>query len=120
TPDGCRLNWQRVDFEGGDSEWQCVQYCPRPGMPPPARTVALVSPPPMPQAGACEVAIFSEPGFGGTNATSADEQPDLGELGWANQVASLRVMSGTWDFFSEPGFTGEVVRYGPGEYPDLG
>ena len=25
TPDGCRLNWQRVNFEDGESEWQCVQ-----------------------------------------------------------------------------------------------
>ena len=34
TPDGCRLNWQRVDFEDGESEWQCVQFCRRPGNPP--------------------------------------------------------------------------------------
>ena len=27
TPDGCRLNWQRVDFEDGESDWQCVQFC---------------------------------------------------------------------------------------------
>ena len=119
TPEGCRLNWQRVDFEDGDSEWQCVSYCRRPGAPPPARTVALVAPPPMTQGG-CEMAIFSEPGFGGTNATASDEQPNLGELGWQNQIASVKVAAGTWDFFTEPQFTGEVVRFGPGEYPDLG
>jgi hypothetical protein len=120
TPDGCRLNWQRVNFEEGDSEWQCVQYCSRPGAPPPARTVALAAaPPPMP-GGACELSIFSEPNFNGTNATSADEQPRLAELGWANQIASVKVASGTWDFFTEPDFTGEVTRFPPGEYPDLG
>jgi hypothetical protein len=118
TPDGCRLNWQRVNFEDGDSEWQCVQFCPRPGAPPPARTVALVAPPPM--QGTCELSIYSEPNFTGTNATSADEQPRLAELGWANQIASVKIASGTWDFFTEPDFTGEVVRFGPGQYPDLG
>ena len=120
TPDGCRLNWQRVNFEDGESEWQCVQYCARPGAPPPARTVALAAPPPPMRAGACELSIFSEPNYRGTNATSADEQPRLSELGWANQIASIKVASGTWDFFTEPDFTGEVVRFGPGEYPDLG
>ena len=54
TPDGCRLNWQRIDFEDGGSEWQCVQFCRRAGLPPPPRTVALVAPPPMAQGGACE------------------------------------------------------------------
>lgn len=120
TPDGCRLNWQRVNFEDGDSEWQCVQYCARPGAPPPARTVALLPPPAMAQGGGCEVSIYSEPGFAGTNATSADEQPRLAELGWGNQVASVKVLAGTWDFFTEPDFTGEVTRFAPGDYPDLG
>jgi hypothetical protein len=120
TPDGCRLNWQRIDFEDGDSDWQCVQYCRRAGAPPPARTVALVAPPPLPQGGACEIAIFSEPGFGGTNATASDEQPQLSELGWQNQIASVQVKAGTWDFFSDPEFTGETMRLAPGEYPDLG
>jgi hypothetical protein len=119
TPDGCRLNWQRVDFLDGGSEWQCVQYCPRVGAPPPPRTVALVAPPPLPQGG-CEISIFSEPDFRGTNATANDEQPVLSEIGWQNQIASVQVKSGTWDFFSDPEFTGETMRLQPGDYPDLG
>ena len=119
TPEGCRLNWQRVEFEEGDSDWQCVQYCRRPGAPPPARTVALVALPPMTQ-GNCEAAIFSEPGFGGTNATANDEQPRLSELGWRDQIASIKIYAGTWDFFAGEDFTGEVVRFSPGEYADLG
>jgi hypothetical protein len=120
TPDGCRLNWQRVEFEDGDGDWQCVQYCRRPGMPPPARTVALVAPPPPPQGGACEISFFSEPGFAGTNATANDEQPRLGEIGWQNQIASVKVAAGTWDLFSDQEFTGETMRLQPGEYADLG
>ena len=91
TPDGCRLNWQRVDFEGGGGEWQCVQYLPAAGAAPPPRTVALVAPPAMAQGKACELSIFSEPNFGGTNATANNEQPTLGEIGWQNQIASVRV-----------------------------
>jgi hypothetical protein len=120
TPEGCRLNWQRVEFEDGDGDWQCVQYCRRPGAPPPARTVALAAPPPPPQNDACEISIFSEPNFAGTNATATDEQPRLNETGWQNQIASVKVAAGTWDFFSDPEFTGETMRLQPGEYPDLG
>ena len=120
TPDGCRLNWQNTEFEGGGSEWQCVQYCARPGQAPPPRTVALVAPPPLPQGGACEISIFSEPNFAGTNATASDEQPNLDEIGWQNQIASVQVQSGTWDFFSDQQFTGETMRLAPGEYADLG
>ena len=97
TPDGCRLNWQRIDFEDGDGEWQCVQYCRRrAGLPPPPRTVALIAPPPMAQ-GTCEMAIFSEPNFGGTNATATDEQPN-----------------------SERERLAEPDRFGAGEVRDLG
>lgn len=119
TPDGCRLNWQRIEFEEGDGEWQCVQFCPRPGLAPPPRTVALVAPPPMAQ-GKCEISFYSEPNFSGTNATSTDEQPNLSENGWQNQIASVQVKSGTWDFFSDQQFTGETMRLAPGQYPDLG
>src|SRR5436190_2193370 len=119
TPDGCRLNWQQVGFEDGGSEWQCVQFCPRPGLPPPPRTVALVAPPPLAQ-GTCEISIYSEPNFGGTNATATDEQPTLSEIGWQNQIASVQVKSGTWDFFSDQQFTGETMRLAPGSYADLG
>jgi hypothetical protein len=120
TPDGCRLNWQAVAFEGGGEDWQCVQYCPRQGEAPPARTVAFVAPPPLPPGGACEISIFSEPGFAGTNATASDEQPNLGTTGWQNQIASAQVKAGTWDMFSDPEFTGETMRLAPGDYADLG
>jgi hypothetical protein len=119
TPDGCRLNWQRVDFEDGDSDWQCVQFCRRPGNPPPPRTVAFVPPPPLPQGGACQISIYSEPNFGGITANASDEQPRLNENGWQNQIASVKVAAGTWDFFTDPEFTGGTMRLTPGDYPTL-
>lgn len=120
TPDGCQLNWQMVGFEGGGGEWQCVRYCGRPGLPPPAQAVALVAPPPVASTGRCELTIFAEPGFAGLNAPTGEDQPRLGDLGWKNQIASVQVQAGTWDFFSEDEFAGESMRLAPGPYPQLG
>jgi Beta/Gamma crystallin len=118
TPDGCRLNWQEVPFDGGGSEWQCVQFCPRPNQPPPARSAALVVAPP--SGGRCEVEIFAQPQFAGLSAQSTVDQPQLAEAGWKNEIASIQVKAGTWDFFSEDEFAGENMRLPPGPYPDLG
>jgi len=120
TPDGCQLNWQMVGFEGGGGEWQCVQYCGRPGVPPPPQAVALTAPPPVAAGGKCELTIFAEPGFAGLNAPTGEDQPHLGEVGWKNQIASIQVQSGTWDFFTEDEFAGENMRLAPGPYPQLG
>ena len=119
TPDGCQLNWQQVNFEDGGADWQCVQFCPRPNAIPPPQAVALVAPPPMPQ-GSCEVTIFSDMNFGGTGVTTGEEQPALSQSGWQNQIASIQVKSGTWDFFTDENFAGGTMRLQPGPYQDLG
>src|SRR6185503_16943592 len=90
TPEGCRLNWQEVAFEGGGSEWQCVQFCARPNQPPPARSAALVVAPPAPSGGRCEVEIFAGPQFAGPSAPSDVDQPHLAEAGWKNEIASIQ------------------------------
>ncbi len=120
TPDGCELNWQQVGFEGGGSEWQCVQYCQRPGVPPPPRAAALVVAPPAPAGGRCELEIFAEANFAGLNAQSTTDQPKLDESGWKNEISSVQVKAGTWDFFTDDDFAGENMRLVPGPYPDLG
>jgi hypothetical protein len=120
TPDGCRLNWQIVGFEGGGSEWQCVQYCARPGVAPPPRAASLVMTPPAPSGGRCELEIFADPKFAGLNAQSDVDQPKLVDAGWKNEISSIQVKAGTWDFFSEDDYAGENMRLAPGPYPDLG
>jgi hypothetical protein len=119
TPDGCQLNWQMVNFEDGGGDWQCVQFCPRPNALPPPQAVALVAPPPVPQ-GTCEVTIYPDPSFAGAAVTTGDEQPALSQSGWQNQIASIEVKSGTWDFFTDENFTGQTMRLPPGPYQDLG
>jgi len=119
TPDGCQLQWRVVDFEDGGGEPQCVQYCPQVG-PPPAQVAALPPPPPPPsENGACQTTIYSEPNFSGNSAPTGDGQPNLSQTGWRNEISSIVVGAGTWDFFSDENFGGESLRLPPGTYPTL-
>ncbi|MGP0090324.1 MAG: beta/gamma crystallin-related protein [Xanthobacteraceae bacterium] len=117
TPDGCGLHWRMVDFVDGGAEPQCVQYCPLAG-PPPEQIATLPPPPPVPQ-GTCQLTIFSDPNFAGTSAPTADNAPNLSESGWQNEVSSIQVQSGTWDFFSDDDFGGNTMRLTAGTYPTL-
>lgn len=121
TADGCQLQWRTVDFEDGDGESQpqCVQYCPRPG-PPPPEAAALPPPPPLPEGGGeCQTTVYSDPNFGGNSAPTGGSQPVLSTTGWHNEIASIVVGAGTWDFFADENFNGEVLRLTPGTYPRL-
>jgi hypothetical protein len=118
TPDGCQLEWRMVDFEDGGSAAQCVQYCPQAG-PPPARVVSLPPPPVLAQSGSCQLTIYADPNFGGLSAPTADNQPMLSETGWKDEIASIQVQAGTWDFFTAENFGGESIRMSAGSYPTL-
>jgi hypothetical protein len=118
TPDGCQLHWRMVDFEDGGAEPQCVQYCPQVG-PPPTRAVPLPPPLALSANGECQLTIFSEPNFTGLSAPSGDSQSDLSQAGWRNEISSIQVQAGTWDFFSEENFGGESMRLSAGPYPML-
>ena len=118
TPDGCQLHWRMVDFEDGGAEPQCVQYCPRVG-PPPAQAASLPPPPAFVQGGACQITIFSEPNFAGLSAPTKDNQPELSQTGWRNEISSIKVQAGTWDFFTGEDFGGESMRLSAGTFPML-
>jgi hypothetical protein len=118
TADGCQLEWRMVDFEDGDGAPQCVQYCPQPG-PPPQQVATLPPSPPLTQSGECRTTIYSEPNFGGNSAPTGDSQPILSSTGWRNEIASIVVAAGTWDFFADESFGGESLRLTPGTYPHL-
>jgi hypothetical protein len=119
TADGCRLQYRMVDLEDGGAEPQCVQYCPQAG-PPPTQVATLPPPPaPVPEGGTCQTTIYSEPNFRGNSAPTGDSQPLLSPTGWQNEIASIVVRAGTWDFFADENFGGESLRLGPGTYPML-
>jgi hypothetical protein len=135
TAEGCTLHWQDVPTEEGDVVTQCVQYCPQGYVAPP---VPLVEPDPVPlaspaeapvplaepapeqaAAAGCNIAIYSEPSFGGVSSETAEDQPQLGQVGWGGEIASIVIRTGTWDFFSEEEFTGDTVRLAAGAYSVL-
>jgi len=119
TPDGCQLNWRIVDFEDGGGVPQCVQYCPQVG-PPPAQVAELPPPPPpAPANGICEMTIFADPNFAGLSAPTAESQAALSQAGWLNQISSVQVQSGTWEFYADENFGGASMRLTPGPYPNL-
>jgi hypothetical protein len=120
TEDGCVLRWQDVQTEEGDTIPQCVKLCPRADVPPPIPQPAVteqIPPAPVAAAGKCLVDIFAEANFGGQTDETDENQPDLGE--WDKAISSVEVKSGTWDFFTEPDFKGDVIRLAPGKYPTL-
>ena len=149
TEDGTRLRWMAVPTEDGGSEFQCVAYSTQrnravseiviPDEPPvaeapvpvpvtPAETTgvgpsntplaAVPAPGPAPATG-CELLIYSEANFKGLSAPADADQPGLGESGWQNEIASLEIKSGTWDFYSDEEYGGEMMRLGAGTYPTL-
>jgi hypothetical protein len=127
TPDGCQLTWRMVDFEGGGQAPQCVQYCPQAGplpVPGPGQAPAAVAslpptPPPAPANGTCQMTIFAEPNFAGAAAPTADAQAQLGEAGWLNEISSVQVQTGEWEFYAEENYGGVSMRLDPGDYPNL-
>jgi hypothetical protein len=108
-----------VDFAGGGSDAQCVQYCPHTG-PAPANFVEAPPHPPIPPANAsCELTIFAEPSFGGGSAPTGESQPDVAAAGWQNAISSIQIQSGIWDFFADANFNGESMRLQAGNYATL-
>ena len=143
--DGSRLRWMAVPTEDGGSEYQCVAYSTQrnrtvteitvpeepveeapPPAPPsttgvgPASEPAVASPEPgaAPATG-CELLIYSETNFKGLSAPSAENQSSLSEDGWQNEIASVQIKSGTWDFYSDEDYAGEMMRLSAGSYPTL-
>jgi len=141
--DGSRLRWMAVPTEDGGSEFQCVAYSPQrnrtiteielpaspvmqPPSPPETMGAAPASPPPVatpapgpvPATG-CELLIYSETNFKGTSSPVDEDQPALGDEGWQNEIASIEIKSGTWDFYSDENYGGDVMRLGAGSYPTL-
>jgi Beta/Gamma crystallin len=67
----------------------------------------------------CELLIYSEANFKGLSAPVDENQTSLSEDGWQNEIASLQIKSGTWDFYSDEAYAGEMMRLSAGSYPTL-
>jgi hypothetical protein len=143
--DGYRLRWMAVPTEDGGSEYQCVSYSTQrnrtvteitvpeepmaeaPPVAPPSTTgVGLANEPAVasPEQGAapatgCELLIYSETNFKGLSAPVDENQSSLSQDGWQNEIASVQIKSGTWDFYSDEDYAGEMMRLSAGSYPTL-
>jgi hypothetical protein len=143
--DGSRLRWMAVPTEDGGSEYQCVSYSTQrnrtvteievpeepmaeappvaepetTGVGPANEPPAVASPVPAAPATGCELLIYSETNFKGLSAPSEENQSSLSEDGWQNEIASVQIKSGTWDFYSDEDYAGEMMRLSAGSYPTL-
>lgn len=117
SDNGCALNWQPVELEDGGTEMQCVEFCPQ-GISA-AAAIAFASAPAA-SAGRCEVVLFSDAKFSGLSAPTHENQPRLVDLGWKDEIASVQIKSGTWDFYADDDYGGDVIRLAPGPYETLG
>ena len=51
-----------------------------------------------------------EPNLTGLSVETAENQPRLDQSRWQNQISSIMVKSGTWDFYPELEFRGQPLR----------
>lgn len=70
-------------------------------------------------ASAAQVTVFKQPQFTGEKLTLRRDTNDLSGAGFQDQISSVVVRSGRWQFCSQPDFNGDCVILGPGEYPQL-
>jgi Beta/Gamma crystallin len=126
TPEGYRLTWRDVPTDTGVLIPQCVAYYPRGRAAPavavgavPGQAVGAAQPVAAAMAQGCLVDIYSQAAFTGMSSDVAADQPRLSDYGWDKQISSLDVKSGTWDFYSEADYGGQMVRLPPGQYGNL-
>ena len=80
--------------------------------------VLLVATPPAP-ALACEVTVYWDANFRGESLHTDGDMSYVGNH-WNDQISSIRVRSGFWEFYWDADYRGEVLRLGPGEYAYVG
>src|SRR5262245_1618593 len=66
----------------------------------------------------CEVIVYIDHNFVGESWRTSDDQAALGR--WNDQVSSIIVVSGIWDFFWDGQYRGEVITFPPGAVPTVG
>ncbi len=68
---------------------------------------------------AAEVTLYLQPNFNGRQLTLRGYSPNLGDLGFQDQVSSIVVNSGRWELCTQPEFKGDCATVEAGEYPVL-
>jgi hypothetical protein len=84
-----------------------------------ARAIAILAAMISVGAAAAEVIVYKQPNFAGEALTLRGAATNLGDRGFLDQVSSITVGSGEWQFCTQPDFRGECVTLGRGQYPRL-
>jgi hypothetical protein len=64
-----------------------------------------------------EIVVFQDINFGGDEWRTNLDYSNVGSS-WNDEISSIVVVSGTWQFYSDAGYAGDVSRaIGPGYYP---
>lgn len=71
-------------------------------------------------ASAARVTVFKQPRFTGERLTLHGDATNLSGAGFQDQISSIVVHSGRWQFCSQPDFNGDCVVLDRGAYAQLG
>jgi CubicO group peptidase (beta-lactamase class C family) len=66
----------------------------------------------------CEASVFWDGELRGDRWSTTRDQSGL-FAGWNDQISSVQITSGNWEFYEHGGFGGKVLKLGPGRYPVL-
>ena len=66
-----------------------------------------------------EATVFKQPHFTGGKLTLRGDTTSLAGAGFQDQISSIVVHSGRWQFCSQPDFNGDCIVLGPGQYAQL-
>jgi CubicO group peptidase (beta-lactamase class C family) len=66
----------------------------------------------------CEVTVYWDDDFKGDLWRTTGDRSRL-EGGWNDQISSIHVTSGNWEFYEHDNFGGKALKLGPGRYPRL-
>jgi len=69
--------------------------------------------------GLCRVVVYWDADFKGERWEAEQNQTYVGDH-WNDQISSIRVISGTWRFYWDANYGGEMVEVKPGEYRYVG
>ncbi len=70
-------------------------------------------------AGGCRVRVFWDANYGGESFATNHDVPWIGDH-WNDQISSIRVISGVWDFYWDTNYGGERLHLHPGNYAYVG
>jgi hypothetical protein len=66
-------------------------------------------------AAGCSVTVYWDADFGGESWHTRQDVPWVGDH-WNDQISSIRIESGVWDFYWNKDYGGERKRMRPGDY----